>query len=294
MRLFKRKGPAGQSGSAPGGGRGPRTVAAEPDWRTYDGIADTYARVHAPRMAIPAQDLVRFVGVTPGARVLDVGTGTGVVARAAAEAAGSDGIVAGIDQSLAMLRHALADDGSPGFAAATAIDLPFRDETFDFVLASFVLSHFARYQTALFDMLRVLKRGGRFGVSSWGPSDDEFSRAWTEVAEQFAEREILQDARDRAMPWAEAFADPGKLKDVLHEAGVRDIQIDRREYRFDMTAEDYLEGRETSSSGRFLQQMLGPELWETFRRRSREAFAERFDQRFNDFREVFLAIGHKP
>jgi ubiquinone/menaquinone biosynthesis C-methylase UbiE len=245
-------------------------------------------------MALPAQDLVRLVAVTPGSRVLDVGTGTGVTARAAAQAAGADGIVAGIDQSLAMLRHALADDGGPGFTAATAIDLPFRDEAFDFVLASFVLSHFARYQTALFDMLRVLKRGGRFGVSSWGPSDDEFSRAWTEVAEEFAEREILQDARDRAMPWAEAFADPGRLKDVLHEAGIRDIQIDRREYRFDMTAGDYLEGRETSSTGRFLQQMLGPELWEVFRRRSREVFAERFDERFNDFREVILAIGHKP
>jgi ubiquinone/menaquinone biosynthesis C-methylase UbiE len=292
MRLFKRRGPAGEDRPAPGGGR--RTAAAEPDWRTYDGIADSYARVHGPRMAIPAQDLVRYVGVTPGARVLDVGTGTGVVARAAAQAAGSDGIVAGIDQSLAMLRHAIADDGGPGFAAATAIDLPFRDEAFDFVVASFVLSHFARYQTALFDMLRVLKRGGRFGVSSWGPSDDEFSRAWTEVAEEFAEREILQDARDRAMPWAEAFADPGRLKDALHEAGIRDIQIDGREYRFDMTSEDYLEGKETSSTGRFLQQMLGPELWEVFRRRSREVFAERFDERFNDFREVILAIGHKP
>jgi ubiquinone/menaquinone biosynthesis C-methylase UbiE len=294
MRLFKRRGPAGEPASAPGAGQGSRSAAAEPDWRTYDGIADSYARVHAPRMALPAQDLVRFVGVTPGARVLDVGTGTGVVARAAAEAAGRGGIVAGIDQSMAMLRHALADDGGAGFAAAAAIDLPFRDGAFDFVLASFVLSHFTRYETALFDMLRVLKRGGRLGVSSWGPGEDEFSRAWTEVAEEFAEREILQDARDRAMPWHDVFADPSRLKDALHEAGIRDIQIDRREYRFDMTAEDYLEGRETSASGRFLQQMLGPELWEMFRRRSREAFADRFDERFNDFREVILAIGHKP
>jgi ubiquinone/menaquinone biosynthesis C-methylase UbiE len=294
MRLFKRRGATTAPASATGGDGGPRAATAEPDWRTYDGIADSYARVHAPRMSLPAQDLVRFVGVTPGARVLDVGTGTGVVARAAAQAAGTGGIVAGIDQSLAMLRHALAGGDGAGFAAATAIDLPFRDETFDFVLASFVLSHFTRYQTALFDMLRVLKRGGRFGVSSWGPGEDEFSRAWTEVAEQFAEREILQDARDRAMPWHEVFADPSRLKDALHEAGIRDIQIDRREYRFDMTAEDYLEGRETSATGRFLQQMLGPELWEIFRRRSRETFAERFDERFNDFREVILAIGHKP
>lgn len=293
MRLFKRRGP-GDGPSSPGGGRRSRTAADEPDWRTYDGIADIYARVHAPRMALPAKDLVEFVRVTPGARVVDVGTGTGVVARAAAEAAGAGGTVVGIDQSIAMLRHARSDGGGARFAAATAIDLPFRDQTFDFVLASFVLSHFARYETALFDMLRVLKRGGRFGVTSWGPAEDEFSRAWTEVAEQFAEREILQDARTRSMPWAEAFADPSRLKDALHEAGVRDIQIDRREYRFEMTSSDYLEGKETSGTGRFLQQMLGPELWDIFRRRSRETFAERFDERFTDFREVILAIGHKP
>src|SRR5213592_2730518 len=106
MRLFKRRGPSGEPTSAPGGGDRPRATAAEPDWRTYDGIADSYARVHAPRMALPARDLVQFVGITASARVLDVGTGTGVVARAAAEAAGPDGIVAGVDQSVAMLRHA--------------------------------------------------------------------------------------------------------------------------------------------------------------------------------------------
>jgi ubiquinone/menaquinone biosynthesis C-methylase UbiE len=290
MRLFKRR----LAGASGGGAGGTRPVESEADWRSYDGIADAYARVHSPRMVLPARDLIQFVDVTPGARVLDIGTGTGVAAQAAAEVAGADGIVVGIDPSLAMLRRAVEAGDGARYAAATAIDLPFRDATFGFVLASFVLSHFARYETALFDMLRVLRSGGRMGVSTWGPGDDEFSRAWTEVAEEFAEREILQDARGRSMPWAELFADPNRLKDVLHEAGLRDIQIDRRDYRFDMTAEDYLEGRETSATGRFLRQMLGLELWEMFRRRTREVFAQRFQARFNDFRDVFLAIGHKP
>jgi ubiquinone/menaquinone biosynthesis C-methylase UbiE len=294
MPLFKRKGPGG-AGIREAGTPGSRARAEEKsDWRSYDGIADSYARVHAPRMAFPARDLVKFVGVTLGASVLDVGTGTGVVAQAAVEAVGPDGLVAGIDASVAMLGQAVAVSGNVHYTAATAIDLPFRDAAFGFVLASFVLSHFARYETALFDMLRVLKPGGRLGVSSWGPGEDEFTRAWTELAEEFAEHEILQDARQRAMPWAEAFADPTTLKGALHDAGVRDIQIDRREYRFDMSAEEYLVGRETGATGRFLRQMLGPEEWETFRARSRAAFADRFPERFNDFREVILAIGHKP
>jgi ubiquinone/menaquinone biosynthesis C-methylase UbiE len=289
MSFFRHR-PADGSGAGPGTRRG----ESDTDWRSYEGVADAYARVHAPRMALPAEDLVRFVGVVPGARVLDVGTGTGVAARAAAEVAGDEGIVVGIDASMAMLAHATQAADGAHYAAAAAIDLPFRDTAFGFVLASFVLSHFARYETALFDMLRVLKTGGRMGVSAWGAGEDEFSRAWEEVAEQFAEREILQDARARAMPWAELFADRTLLKDVLHEAGLRDIQIDRREYRFDMTVEDYLVGRETSATGRFLRQMLGPELWEMLRRRSREVFADRFPERFNDFRDVLLAIGHKP
>lgn len=289
MRLFKRR-----LAGASGGPAGTPRVETEADWRSYDGIADAYARVHAPRMALPAGDLVRFVGVTPGARVLDVGTGTGVAAHAAAQVAGPDGIVVGVDASMAMLGHAAGTTDGPRYAAATAIDLPFREATFGFVLGSFVLSHFARYETALFDMLRVLRVGGRMGLSAWGPGDDEFSRAWTEVSEEFAEREILQDARARAMPWADLFADPNGLKDVLHGAGLRDIQIDRREYRFDMTAEDYLEAREISATGRFMREMLGPELWELFRRRARDVFADRFEARFNDFRDVLLAIGHKP
>src|SRR2546423_8791247 len=54
----------------------------EPDWRAFDSVAEPYARSQAPRMAMPAGDLVREVGIAPGWRVLRVGTGTGVAARA--------------------------------------------------------------------------------------------------------------------------------------------------------------------------------------------------------------------
>ena len=248
--------------------------------------------MHAPRTAPPAADLVEITPVKAGSRVLDVGTGTGVAARAAV--AGGAALVVGIDPSLSMLAAARREGGQPRFAAAQAIDLPFRSATFDAVLSAFSLSHFAKVDTALFDMLRVLRSGGRLGVATWGPGDDEFTRAWNEVAERFAEHEILQDAYLRAMPGGERFSDPARLKDALHEAGLRDIRIERREYRFEMSAEDYLLGRETAATGRFLRQMLGDEFWETFRHETRAVFAERFPPAFNDFREVILAAGHKP
>ena len=266
----------------------------EIDWRHYDPVAEAYARVQAPRTALVAADLVSLAGLGPGARVLDVGTGTGAVARAAAEAVGPDGLVVGVDPALSMLLSAAADPAGPWYVQAEALDLPFPNQSFDRVLAAFVITHFTRYETALFDMLRVLKPRGRLGVATWGPSHDEFSRAWDEVAHEFAGREMLADAQRRAMPWSDRFSDRGRLKDALYEAGVRDIVVERREYRFRMTAEDYLVSREISAAGRFLHQMLGERLWSAFQRRTRETFAQHFPDTFNDFRDVNLAVGTKP
>ena len=132
------------------------------DWRSYDSVAETYARIHAPRLAEPARDLVELTGIEAGWRVLDVGTGTGVAAFAAA---GTGANVVGIDEAPGMLRVARSADGSLPVATAIAIDLPFRDGTFDALLANFVLAHFTKYKTALFDMKRVLRPGGRLGLT---------------------------------------------------------------------------------------------------------------------------------
>jgi len=299
MDLFRRKhherDPSGAGGDARQG-----TAQAAPnedlDWRPYDQVAETYARMAEALTAPPGGDLVKLLQVGPGARVLDVGAGTGAASRAAVAAAGDDGLVVGIDPSLAMLEQGRMEDGGPRYAAATAIDLPFRDGTFTHLVANFVLSHFTRYDTALFDMMRVLRSGGRMGVTAWarGEDDDDFSTAWRSVAEEFAEHEILQDAHDRAVPWEEFFSDPAQLKDALHDAGVRDIWVEKRDYRVEMSGEDYCADREISSAGRFLRQMLGDELWDVFRRRARQVFAERFPERFHDFHQALLAVGHKP
>ena len=296
MPLFKRNHDRQGGGEARRPAAAPRAArAGEPvDWRSYGPVAQDYARVQAPRTALPAADLVALAGVQSGARVLDVGTGTGVVARVAAEAAGAAGIVVGVDPALGMLAKAAAEGGGARYAAAEAIDLPFRGGAFGFVLSAFALSHFTKYDTALFDMLRVLVPGGRMGVASWGPGDDELTRTWQGVAEEYAEHEILVDARQRATPWQDRFSDPGLTRDTLYEAGLREIRLEPREYRFHVTREDYLLGKETSPTGRFLRYTLGEESWEAFRARARDVFAEGFPETFNDFRDVILAVGTKP
>ena len=301
MPLFRRRDNGPPSGAAaPSRGStapaGTRTAARDLEWRTYDPVAADYARAADPITALPAADLMELLRLAPDSRVLDIGTGTGAAARAASAKAGPGALVVGIDPSLPMLGQARRSAGGPRYAAAFALDLPFRDSTFTHVSATFVLSHFRRYETALFDVMRVLRSEGRMGVATWGPEEDrdEFRRAWRRVVEEFAEPSVLADAMTQVVPWEERFSDRDRLKLILHNAGLRDIWVERKQYRTEVAAEDYLMGRESAGIGRFLHTMLGEDLWQVFRRRVREVFAESFPPRFNDFRDVILAAGHKP
>lgn len=234
-----------------------------------------------------------MVAPPDGGRVLDVGTGTGVAALAATEAVGPTGLVVGIDPSVGMLAIA-RDKGLTRVLGGAAVDLPFRDGIFDAVIASFVIFFFTRYDTALSDMVRVLRPGGRLGATTWGPRDDEFTRAWDEVAESFVGRDLLRDARKRAAPWEERFSDPSRLEEAFRGVGLRPVEVERREYRTTLTLDDYLTGRETTAIGRFVRHMLGETLWERFRDRISDTFRERFRDPIGDTRDVLIAVGTKP
>lgn len=263
-------------------------------WRSYDLVAETYERVHAPRMAEVARDLVALAGIASGERVLDVGTGTGVAADEAAGLVGPTGMALGVDVSVPMLAIATRARPRVRLAGASAIDLPFRDGAFDAVVGSFVLSHFTRYQTALHDMLRVLRSGGRLALSTWADKPDDLQRTWAELVEATVGRDLVADARRRTVPWADRFVDRRAIEEALVDAGLRHVRTERREYRFVYQLDEFVEGLETWSTGRFVRSMLGGGGWASFRERARATFAERFSDPVNDFREVWLAVGTKP
>jgi ubiquinone/menaquinone biosynthesis C-methylase UbiE len=264
------------------------------DWRSYDGVAEIYDRVHAPRLVEPARDLVAFVAPPAGGKVLDVGTGTGVTAEVAAQALGDGGVVVGVDPSFGMLRVGAKARPDLQLAAADAIDLPFRDGAFDVVTASFVVSHFTKYETALYDMIRVLRLGGRLALSSWADGNrDELQKTWVELVESVIGEVMLADVHRRAVPWSERFADREATEETLMGAGLRHVRVERRQYHFRYSLEEYVEGLETWSTGRFVRSMLGPSSWEQFRLRARQLFGERFADPVNDFRDVWLAIATK-
>jgi ubiquinone/menaquinone biosynthesis C-methylase UbiE len=193
-----------------------------------------------------------------------------------------------------MLWIAAAKDPSFSYVVGEALDLPFRDGSFDVVMANFVVSHFNRYETALFDMVRVLRSGARLALSNWEAGEDEFTRVWRETAEAIIGPELYRDATKRALPWQEVFSRPDEVEDILWDHGLRRLRVERRRYRFEVSLDEYLEGQEIRMIGRSLHRIMGGAIWERFRERVRDEFRSRFSDPIGDSREVWFAAATKP
>jgi demethylmenaquinone methyltransferase/2-methoxy-6-polyprenyl-1,4-benzoquinol methylase len=111
---------------------------------------------------------VAVARIRPGDKVLDVAGGTGDLARAFARSAGASGAVVLTDINEAMLRQGrdrLLDDGLVVPALlCDAESLPFASTSFDLVSVAFGLRNMTHKETALAEMQRVLKPGGRLLV----------------------------------------------------------------------------------------------------------------------------------
>ncbi len=140
---------------------------------TSSSVPEGYERHLAPVLFAPwAQVLIDAVGVQAGAEVLDVASGTGVVARRAATRAGISGRVVASDVSGAMLAFAASLPPPGGGAAieyleASVAELPFPDGSFDVVLCQQGMPFFTDRPRAAAEMLRVLRPEGTLGLSVW-------------------------------------------------------------------------------------------------------------------------------
>ena len=117
-----------------------------------------------------AANLVRFAGITPGEDVLDVGTGTGVVAITAARVGAR---ARGLDLTPLLLEHARENARVAGldveFVEGDAEQLPYPDAAFDVVVSQFGHMFAPRPDRAVAEMRRVLKPSGRVAFATWPP-----------------------------------------------------------------------------------------------------------------------------
>ena len=102
-------------------------------------------------------------GLAPGMRVLDVATGTGLVAREALSIVGAEGSVLGLDPSAGMLAEAHRHLPM-ALVRGRGERLPLRDATFDFISMGFALRHVTDLDALFGEFRRVLKPGGTLCV----------------------------------------------------------------------------------------------------------------------------------
>jgi len=151
----------------------------------FAGIAPEYDRMGA--LLSLGQDprwrrfLASRVNAIPGSWVLDVATGTGLVARELAQR--HNVRIAGVDQSWPMVRrgaHAVRAEGLDGrisFVLGQAERLPFPDEAFDSVTFTYLLRYVDDPGATLVELARVLRPGGVLACLEFHVPQDPYAQA---------------------------------------------------------------------------------------------------------------------
>jgi SAM-dependent methyltransferase len=214
--------------------------------------AEVYEEFFVPGLFLPCVDeLLDLVPPLTGERVLDVGCGSGIVARTTAPRVGPSGSVAAVDIRPGMLAVAAALPAPEGAAVqwlegdALALDLP--DASFDLVLCQQGLQYFPEQDTALREMRRVLVPGGRVGLAVWqGLERHDFLRALTESegARHLAGLGVGYD--DVAAPFL--MGDPEWLRGVVAQAGFDDVHVETRTFTARFPAQAFVENLEFAYS----------------------------------------------
>ena len=180
-----------------------------------EAILDQFTRQAVPFATAPGiQDetalrlVVEFSGAGPDDTVLDVACGPGIVVCAFARVVKH---ATGLDLTPAMLDRARALQGEKGLGNITwqlgeAMPLPYPDASFSIITSRFAFHHFLDPLTAIKEMARVCRPGGKVVVVDSAPAPD--------TADAFNAMELVRDpSHARAMPLEE-------LKDLYRQAGL--------------------------------------------------------------------------
>lgn len=181
------------------------------------------------REFVPA--LLRAARLAPGHRVLDVATGTGIAAEAAAAVVGPSGHVVASDLFPAMLdkaRERLGDLPNVSFVLEDGQALTGEEESFDAVLCAMGLMLLPDPALGLAGFRRVLRPGGWAAASVNTVPERAFATRVDAV--------IARHAPDRAGPAARYFSlgDAGRLRSLFESAGFAGVETftEARRYPF--------------------------------------------------------------
>lgn len=195
------------------------------------------------RLAAPFLD---FVGTRDGERVLDVGCGTGHLARAVGERSIPSEVCA-IDLAPAYVDYAKRHNRDPRivFELGDACAMKFADHTFDRVLSLLVLHFVPQAAQAIAEMRRVTRPGGVAAAAVWDVRGGFVAnRIFFDTAAALDPKANERRARNYTRPMTK----PGQLAEAWREAGLHEVVEGTISIRMEFTSfADYwapYEGRE--------------------------------------------------
>jgi ubiquinone/menaquinone biosynthesis C-methylase UbiE len=236
-------------------------------------LAETYDRVSDTQFESGKRLAARLV--EPGARVLDVGCGTGRLARWIAEQVGPAGSVVGIDPLAERIAIARRNAGSIAFDVGQAEDLSaFADGSFDVVCMSAVFHWIENKPRALAEVRRVLRGGGLLGMTTVPRELMGVSSVATTLMPLLARSPYAERADLSALAIATRHHTTTEIINMIVEAGLEPIEIHvmprKRAYE---TGADVVDFFEASSFGNFLR-IVPEELRPSLRADLAAAFEE--------------------
>ena len=211
--------------------------------------------------------LIDAAGISPGQSVLDVGCGTGIVARQAADQLGDTGTVVGVDLNDAMLAVARRLRPDIDWRKGDAGALPFPAGQFDAVLCQMALMFFPDRIAAMREMARVGRSGGVVALAVPASLDDQ--PAYGPFVEMAVRVAGAQAASLLGTYWA--CGDLDELCSAVTTAGleVSDVRTHAGTARF--ASPDELAVTEVEASP--LEARLTPEQYSAIRSGAREVLA---------------------
>lgn len=210
----------------------------------------TYDNDFTYRRAIP---LVELAQLQPGQHILDIATGTGIVAITASERVGSEGKVIGVDFTPGMLNQARRKIAAAGLQnieliEADAESLTFDDEQFDAIFCATAIVLLSDIPAALRNWYRWLKTGGIVAFSCWSTTSF-FTPVITKVCAKYG----------LALPnLHEPLGSPEKCQTLLQEIGFKDIEIKTEQFGSYLSldeAKNYWKGKWLYANGHPLLQL---------------------------------------
>jgi SAM-dependent methyltransferase len=198
--------------------------------RVWDRVSGVYRDEIEQRLAPVGDAVIARAELRQGERVLDLGTGTGVVAERAAQVVGR-GLVVAVDISPEMV--ALAEDRARNshvrfeVRLGSAEAIPASDDAFDVVLASLSLMFAVDRGAAARELARVLRSCGRLVASVWGGAEESDLVRFQRTVGRFAPEPPVPGVGP------DGLADPAPFLEELKQAGI-EAEIESETFGFDL------------------------------------------------------------